>query len=147
MNVKLVVVIALFVLAIGGGIAYALTEGGIEYRTVSQVTSDNYDGERVMMKTQVLEVMNDIKPVVFLASDIPAENTKPDPNAPVFKVIYEGDDAPTGLKKAAHVTLTGRFDKERNAFIASKMQTQCPSRYEGEELKPLDNTSSETPSP
>ena len=49
-------------------------------------------------------------------------------------MIYEGDDVPQGLKKAAHVTLEGRFDRKRNAFIATLVQTQCPSKYEGQQV-------------
>ena len=49
-------------------------------------------------------------------------------------MIYEGDDVPGNLKKAAHVTMEGRYDAKRGAFIATMLQTQCPSRYEGKEL-------------
>ncbi|MDC1142760.1 cytochrome c maturation protein CcmE [Planctomycetota bacterium] len=147
MNTKLAVVILLFVVAIGGAVSFALSEGGIEYRTVPQLVSSEYDGERVKVKAQVIDVTSELKPTVFLASDILNEGARLTANTPTCRVIYEGDDPPSGLKKAAHVTMEGRFDKDRNVFVATSLQTQCPSRYEGEELKPLEGSVSETPTP
>lgn len=151
MNAKLAIVVALFIIAIGGGVAFALTQGGTEYRTIPQLTADSYDGERVMVKAQVLSISSELSPTVFIATDIIAEGYKLKPNTPTCRVIYEGNDPPGGLKKAAHVTMTGRYDAARNAFVATKLQTQCPSRYEGQELKPLDEMPSkpatENPSP
>ncbi|MHC4839933.1 MAG: cytochrome c maturation protein CcmE domain-containing protein [Planctomycetota bacterium] len=147
MNAKLVVVILLFVVAVGGAVTFALYEGGVEYRTIPQLISADYDGERVKVKAQVLSVSSELKPTVFVASDILTEGAKLTTSTPTCRVIYEGDDPPSGLKKAAHVTMEGRFDRERNAFVATSLQTQCPSRYEGEELKPLDEPASDNPSP
>ncbi|MCC6466455.1 MAG: cytochrome c maturation protein CcmE [Planctomycetes bacterium] len=134
MNTKVIVVIVLFVLAVGGAVAFALTQGGIEYRTIPELTTGSYGGERVKVKAQVVEIQSEFKPTRFTAVDIPAEGAQPG-NA-ICTVIYEGDDVPQGLKKAAHVTMEGRYDAARGAFVATLLQTQCPSRYEGKELTP-----------
>lgn len=140
MNAKIIIVIVLFVAAVGGAVTLALLEGGIEYRTVPHLLSDSYSGERVKLKGQVLEVQKDFKPAQFTVADI-AEGAAPGapaPNGPSCVVIYEGDDVPQGLKKAAHVTLEGRYDRARGAFIATLVQTQCPSRYEGQQLPAIE---------
>lgn len=131
MNVKIIIVIALFVAAVGGAVALALLEGGIEYRTVPHLLSGDYDGERVKVKGQVIEVHKDFKPAQFTVTDI-SEGTAA--TGPACVVIYEGDDVPQGLKKAAHVTLEGRYDRKRGVFVATLVQTQCPSKYEGQAL-------------
>jgi cytochrome c-type biogenesis protein CcmE len=138
MSAKVVVVILLFAVAIGGALSLALFEGGIEYRTVAQLTSPTYEGERVKVKGQVLDIHNDFKPASFTCADIPAEGQQLQPGAPAMQVIYEGDDVPANLKRAAHVTLEGRYDHKRGAFVASNIWTQCPSRYEGKEMTTAD---------
>jgi cytochrome c-type biogenesis protein CcmE len=134
MSAKVIIVIVLFAAAVGGAVTLALLEGGIEYRTVPHLTSSSYGGERVKVKAQVTSIQSQFKPTQFTCIDIPAEGTNPPENAPVIQVIYEGDDVPQNLKRAAHVTMEGRYDSERGAFIATVLQTQCPSRYEGKEL-------------
>jgi cytochrome c-type biogenesis protein CcmE len=147
MSAKLVIVIVLFAAAVGGAVTLALMEGGIEYRTVSELTGDNYDGERVKVKGQVLSIQSQFKPTQFTVIDIPAEGSLAPDNAPVIQVIYEGDDVPANLKRAAHCTLEGRYDARRGAFIATQVQTQCPSRYDGKELTTADETPGKSPAP
>lgn len=138
MNAKILVVIGLFVAAVCGAVALALLEGGIEYRTVPDLQSSIYSGERVKVKAQVLDVHKDFKPALFTIVDIPPEGQTLPADAPRCEVIYDGDDVPQGLKKAAHVTIEGRYDPERRAFIATLIQTQCPSRYEGQALPAIE---------
>ncbi len=139
MSAKVVAVILLFAVAIGGALSLALFEGGIEYRTVTQLTSATYEGERVKVKGQILDIHNDFKPASFTCADIPPEGQQLAENAPFMNVIYEGDDVPANFKRAAHVTLEGRYDHKRGAFVASMIQTECPSRYAGQELTTADN--------
>lgn len=131
MNAKVIIVIVLFLVAVGGSLALALNQGGVEYRTLSQLQGDSYDGERVKVKAQVLDIESDFKPAKFRVVDIPDEGKPVPANAKTCHVVYEGDDVPGGLKKAAHVTMEGRYDSERGVFVATMLQTQCPSRYEG----------------
>lgn len=138
MSAKLIIVIALFVAAVGGAVTLALMEGGIEYRTIPELTSSTYEGERVKVRAQVLSMQSEFKPTQFTAMDIPAEGESAPANPRVIQVIYEGDDVPQGLKKGAHVTMEGRFDSKRGAFVATLLQTQCPSRYQGKELTTAD---------
>lgn len=137
MSIKVIIVILLFALAVGGAVGLALYEGGVEYRTVGQLV-DGGQNRRVKVKAQVLSISSEFKPTVFTAADIPDNNAPLPPGAPTMTVIYEGDDVPQNLKRAAHVTLEGRWDDKRGAFIATMIQTQCPSRYEGQELTPPD---------
>ena len=60
-------------------------------------------------------------------------------------LVVVGADVPGNLKKAAHVTMEGRYDAKRGAFVATLLQTQCPSRYEGKELTPANEE--EKPAP
>jgi cytochrome c-type biogenesis protein CcmE len=145
MSAKVIIVIALFVAAVGGAVSLALIEGGIEYRTIPELTSDGYEGERVKVKAQVLSMQSQFQPTQFTAVDIPAEGQTVPANPHVIQVIYDGDDVPQGMKMGAHVTMEGRFDAKRGAFVATLLQTQCPSRYEGEKLTTADE--SETPAP
>ena len=145
MSAKVVIVIVLFALAVGGAVTLALLEGGIEYRTIPELTAGTYSGERVKVKAQVLEVQNQFKPTQFTAIDITPEGQNAPTNPAVLQVIYEGDDVPGNLKKAAHVTMEGRYDAKRGAFVATLLQTQCPSRYEGKELTPANEE--EKPAP
>lgn len=138
MSAKLIIVIALFVAAVGGAVTLALLEGGIEYRTIPELTSGAYGGERIKVRGHVLNVQSEFKPTRFTAMDIPPEGQTAPADPRVIQVIYEGDDVPQGLKKGAHVTMEGRFDSERGAFIATLLQTQCPSRYQGKELTTAD---------
>lgn len=134
MSAKVIIVVLLFAAAVGGAVTLAMLEGGIEYRTIPDFTSGHYDGERVKVKAQVIGVQSQFKPTQFTCVDIPPEGAQVADDAPVIQVIYEGDDVPANLKRAAHVTMEGRYDVKRGAFVATLLQTQCPSRYEGKEL-------------
>jgi cytochrome c-type biogenesis protein CcmE len=134
MSAKVVIVIVLFAAAVGGAVTLALMEGGVEYRTIPHLTSGEYQGERVKVKAQVLSMQQQFKPAQFTAVDIPPEGQAVPANPAVLQVIYDGDDVPQGLKMGAHVTMEGRFDAKRGAFVATLLQTQCPSRYEGQKL-------------
>ncbi|MBX3474258.1 MAG: cytochrome c maturation protein CcmE [Planctomycetes bacterium] len=138
MNAKILIVALLFTAAVAGAVTLALLEGGIEYRTVPQLLSESYGGERVKLKGQVVEIQKEFKPAQFTVVDIPEGSAQPGLSC---LVIYEGDDVPQGLKKAAHVTLEGRFDRKRGAFVATMVQTQCPSRYEGQQLPAIEPAS------
>jgi cytochrome c-type biogenesis protein CcmE len=138
MSAKLVIVIALFVAAVGGAVTMALLEGGIEYRTIPEITSQDYGGERVKVRAQVITLQSEFRPTRFTAMDIPPEGETAPASPTVIQVIYEGDDVPQGLKRAAHVTMEGRFDSARGVFVATLLQTQCPSRYQGQELTTAD---------
>jgi cytochrome c-type biogenesis protein CcmE len=146
LSAKVIIVIILFAGSVGGAVALALLEGGIEYRTVPHLVSHDYDGARVKVRAQVVTMQSEFKPTRFTAMDIPAEGERPLPGAAVMQVIYEGDDVPQGLKPYAHVTLEGRYDARRGAFVATLLQTQCPSRYEGQELTTADEALA-TPKP
>lgn len=135
MSAKVIIVILLFALAVGGAVTLALYEGGVEYRTVGHLVGGE-ESRRVKVKAQVVTISSEFKPTVFTAADIPENNAPLPEGAPTMTVIYEGDDVPQNLKRAAHVTLEGRWDSKRNAFVATLIQTQCPSRYEGQELTP-----------
>jgi hypothetical protein len=139
MSAKVVAVIVLFAMALGGAVSFALLEGGVEYRTVPALLSSSYEGERVKVRAEVVRMLNDFKPTVFVAADIPADGARLPADAPSITVEYSGDDVPQGLQRAAHVTLEGRFNRERGVFEATMLQTQCPSRYEGQELVPIDD--------
>jgi cytochrome c-type biogenesis protein CcmE len=143
MSAKVLIVIILFAAAVGGAVSLALMEGGIEYRTIPELTSDNYEGERVKVKAQVLSMQSELHPTQFTCVDIPAEGQSVPANPHVIQVIYDGDDVPQGMKMGAHVTMEGRFDAKRGAFVATLLQTQCPSRYEGQKL----TTADEKPAP
>jgi cytochrome c-type biogenesis protein CcmE len=143
MSPKVVIVVILFAAAVGGAVTLALMEGGIEYRTIPELTSDAYEGERVKVKAQVVSMQSQFDPTRFTCVDIPAEGEAGPANPHIIQVIYDGDDVPQGLKMGAHVTMEGRFDATRGAFVATLLQTQCPSRYEGEKL----TTADETPAP
>lgn len=136
MSVKVVAVIALFVVAVSGAVSLAILEGGVEYRSVNQLQAPAYQGERVKVMGEVVQISRQFNPTVFTCTDIPPEGKQLPPGSPVLTVIYEGDDVPQNLQAAAHVTLEGRYDAERGGFIATMIQTQCPSRYEGQELTP-----------
>lgn len=144
MSTKVVIVVVLFAMAVGGSVALALMEGGIEYRTIPEMTSNRYDGERVKLRAQVVEMQQEYKPTMFTVIDIPPEGQQPNANARAIQVVYEGDDVPQGLKQAAHVTCEGRYDASRGAFVATLLQTQCPSRYQGQELTPANEAEIES---
>jgi cytochrome c-type biogenesis protein CcmE len=137
MNFKIVAVVVLFAVAIAAALAFTFTQGGMEYRTFPQLTSGNYDGERVKLKVQVISIESIENPAVFIATDI-----APDPNDPKAnfnaprgqgKVIYAAP-VPSGFKLGCHATIEGRYDEKKGAFVATNMQTQCPSKYEGQEV-------------
>ncbi len=141
MNFKIVVVVMLFVVAVGSAVLFAMTQGGVEYRTFPEVQAAAYKGERVKIKAQVLTIESEHRPTVFTAHDITpvTEEEKRARSGRTLgncRVIYEGDDVPQGFKQACHVTLEGRFDARRGAFVATTMTTQCPSRYEGQAVPP-----------
>lgn len=131
MNLKIVVIAGLFLVVLAGVLVLALSEGTIEYRTFPEMQSEAYEGERVKVKAQVVEILNDFKPTEFVAVDIAPEDGA-GRSLGSARVIYHGDDVPQGFKKSAHVTLEGRYNKEKRVFEATIIQTQCPSRYEGE---------------
>ncbi|MCC6575593.1 MAG: cytochrome c maturation protein CcmE [Planctomycetes bacterium] len=141
MNTKIIIVVLLFAAAVGSAVLFAMTQGGTEYRTFPEMQAATYKGERVKVKAQVVAIESEHKPTVFTANDIvPVTEEERRAHAGralgASRVIYEGDDVPQGFKQACHVTLEGRYDAKRQAFIATTMTTQCPSRYEGQGVPP-----------
>ena len=131
MNAKVIAVVVLFAAALAGAVVLALSEGTIEYRTIAEITSDGYGGERIKLKAQVVEIQQGFQPTRFTAIDIVPEGEEAPASPVICTVIYEGDDVPGNLKRSVHVTLEGRYDRARGAFVATMIQTQCPSTYEG----------------
>ncbi|MCC6149309.1 MAG: cytochrome c maturation protein CcmE [Planctomycetes bacterium] len=140
MNIKIVAVIVLFAVAVGAALAFTFTQGGMEYRTFPQVTGSEYGGERVKMKVQVISIESAENPAVFIAEDLAPDANDPKANFNVprgkGKVIYAAP-VPSGFKLGCHATLEGRYDEKKGAFVATNMQTQCPSKYEGQETPAL----------
>ena len=102
--------------------------------------SESYGGERVKMKVQVTSIENNFNPTVFNAIDIRPDD---DPSAATRgrklgsgRIIYQGTELPQGFKLNCHATVEGRYDSKRGAFVATHIQTQCPSKYEGQEVPP-----------
>lgn len=141
MNAKLIAIIALFVAAVMGAVVFTLSEGGTEYRTFPELQADSYGGQRVRVKSQVTVIEQVGKPTTFLAVDLPPAEDAPKSDYArkrgSCRVIYEGSEIPQGFKEGCHATLEGRYDPKREAFIATSMQTQCPSKYEGKQTPEL----------
>ena len=138
MNLKIVAVVLLFAVAIGAALAFTFVQGGLEYRTFPELAGTGYAGQRVKMKVQVVAIEATGETTVFHAIDLAPDATDakaaPDNRARGRgKVIYKGAE-PQGFKLGCHATLEGRFDSGQGAFIATSMQTQCPSKYEGQEV-------------
>ncbi len=140
MNFKIVAVVVLFAVAVGAALAFTFTQGGMEYRTFPQLTGGEYSGERVKMKVQVVSIESIENPAVFVAMDLAPDANDPKANFNVprgqGKVIYAAP-VPSGFKLGCHATLEGRYDAKKGAFVATNMQTQCPSKYEGQETPAL----------
>lgn len=140
MNLKIVAVILLFAVAVGAALAFTFSQGGVEYRTFPELTSENYGGERVKMKVQVTAIESNFNPTIFTAIDLTPEDdaSAPSRGRPLGsgRVIYEGTELPQGFKLNCHATVEGRYDVKRGAFVATHIQTQCPSKYEGQEIPP-----------
>ncbi len=52
----------------------------------------------------------------------------------VMKVVYKGV-VPDTFQEDIDVILEGRYDEASKHFVASKLLTKCPSRYEGMDYK------------
>jgi cytochrome c-type biogenesis protein CcmE len=120
-------IVALVIAAAFIGIAaFALVENKIDY---SDFTYARTSGKRV----QVSGTHNKDLPTEYNAANNMFTFTMTDHKGVTMPVRYNGLK-PTNFELSTNVVLVGKI--EDGVFVASEIQTKCPSRYEGSDKVP-----------
>jgi hypothetical protein len=145
---KLALLVAIL-MAIGvGGLVMLISVGGAAQTVTASSLLGSQDSEqsgrprRVSITVQVAEMHGHFQPIEFDGIDIPANEreTQAETNrrfreSPRMRVVYHGHDK-IPLERYNHVRMEGTWDPKAGVFVAEKLSTQCPSRYEAESTSP-----------
>ena len=113
-----------FILA--GALSYiawvGIVEASIPVLQIPQLQSDAYPGGTVQIDGGKIARIESLTPLVFTVA--------PDGDPSLQIRVRSSRLAPENFKEGIPVSLRGEYDRSRNEFVAYKVSTQCPSRYE-----------------
>lgn len=132
-NAKLLVGLALVAAAIAIMVLSTMPEAGSKEVTIGEITTNHskYQDEYVM--TQGLLTEGSIK---WDADDTKLEFSLSGDNGEILPVSYNGAK-PDNFSDDVIVIVEGFYQKN-GTFEAEKVQTKCPSKYEGEDMENYD---------
>lgn len=137
---KPLVVAAVFVLALAVLVYVGIVERSIPVLRVSQLMSADVAraGGTIQVDGGEVATIESLAPLVFTV------RPEGDPN---LRVRVRSDRlAPENFKEGVKVSLRGEWDPSAEVFVAYKVSTQCPSRYQATS-EAADGTSSRTDVP
>ena len=122
-------------LAIGGtsAILFASELGGTYHRleSLDPLFENDADGRRVAVEVTITAIQSRSKPMEFEGHRLLKADQALGPNERTIRVVYHGDDK-IPIERDSSVFVEGRWDAESGVLEATKVSTQCPSRYEGD---------------
>ncbi len=125
---RLIVATAVIVGVFIVGVVYLVTQQGAYYRQVSEVLTGNYNGKNVQVGGRVLggSISRDSSGVHFTIQDLSGKTG-------TVKVAYSGQ-MPNTFGPDVDVVVTGKY--ESGLIAAEKLETKCPSKYQGQGTTP-----------
>lgn len=120
---KLLVPLVLIALGLVGLLAMGLAEGIPEIQ-VREIAAGNYRDTTVKVHGILKEIQPGERPLRFTVRD----KDRPDVEIPVWHAKGKPDTFQTEFDVACE----GRWDAAENRFVAERIFTKCPSKYEDE---------------
>ena len=136
---RLVIVGSIIFLALGVLVTLAIIEGRIPVYRVNEFaealaaeravfTADpatgKESGEECRIDGEILSIQSHTSPLRFTICP---------PKSPgVTLKVESSKNPPDNFKDKTPISVRGRYDREKGAFIATDMTTQCPTKYEAE---------------
>ena len=118
---KLLVVSAVFLVALAVLVYVGVVSGSIPNLKLAQLASPKYEGGPVQVDDGKVAAVESYAPLKFTVA---AEN---DPSVVIR--VTSPRSVPENFKEGIKVSLRGEYDPKTNSFNAYKISTQCPSRY------------------
>jgi cytochrome c-type biogenesis protein CcmE len=113
------------------GFSYLIVSGfkesGIYYMKVGELlSSPQPQSKRVKVEGDV------VRGSIKRGSELEFEITDGEKE---LKVIYSGVEVPPTFREGIPVVVEGKYKPERELFVAAKIITKCPSKYESREVE------------
>lgn len=134
MKAKIGIVTAILIIGVALLIFSGVKKTGVYYLTVSELVSQRYSLDENNIKINGRIVVNSTqwdasKPELnFSIADTSADTSGA---SKTVSVTYSGFK-PDSYKENQTVMIEGRYESDSNLIIASKIMTQCPSKYESD---------------
>ncbi len=121
---KLVIVSAIFVSALVVLVWVGIVQGSVPVLELEQIVGprSSYDGGKVQLDGAKIAGIESLTPLRFTV----ASSRNPE----LVVNVQSERLPPENFREGIKVSLSGRFDRSRRLFVAEKVSTQCPSRYE-----------------
>lgn len=121
---KLAIPLVLIVVGLAALLSLGVLEGGIPEIQAAELANGRYRDQVVKVHGLLASIESGERPLRFTISD----KDRPDAVVPV----YADKTRPDTFQVSYDVSVEGRWDSERNAFVARQIFTKCPSKYEAE---------------
>lgn len=122
---KLLVPVVLLLLGVVTLISISISEGGVPELQVKDLASGRYDGRDVKVHGLLHEIQSGVRPLRFRLAD------KTDPTALID--VWADETRPDTFQVSYDVAVEGHWDKAERRFVAERVFTKCPSKYEAVE--------------
>ena len=121
---KLVIVSAIFAAALAVLIWVGVVQASIPVLRPEQLigAQSTYEGGPVQLDGGKIASIESYTPLKFTVAS--------DKNPSLIIRVHSERLAPENFKEGIKVSLRGQFDRSKGLFVADKVSTQCPSRYE-----------------
>lgn len=119
---KLAVPLALIGLGFVGLLTVGVLEGGVPEIQVRDVRTEAYAGKVVKVHGLLETIESKDRPLRFTVRD----KDRPD----ILLPVYADKTRPDTFQESYDVAVEGRWDDAQQRFVADKIMTKCPSKYE-----------------
>jgi cytochrome c-type biogenesis protein CcmE len=121
---KLAVPLLLIVLGLVGLLVVGILEGGIPEIQAREMSDAKYRTGTVKVHGLLDKIQSAERPLRFTIRD------KLDPTATIE--VYADKTRPDTFQESFDVSVEGIWDAKQNRFVADRILTKCPSKYESE---------------
>ena len=120
---KLVVVAVVFLLGVGTLLFISVLEGSIAVHQVHAIASGEITEECRVEGGKIASIESRADPVKFTVT--------PEKDPGVTLLVVSDRFPPDNFREDIPVSIRGRYDRSRGAFVATEITTACPSKYDG----------------
>lgn len=128
---KLAIPLVLILGGLAALLALGVIEGGIPEIQARELANGGYRDQVVKVHGILQAIDSGERPLRFIIAD------KDQPTALV--PVYADKTRPDTFQVTYDVSVEGRWDEERGAFVARQIFTKCPSKYEAEAKQGIGN--------
>ena len=120
---KLFLVAVVFLLGVGTLLFISVLEGSVAIHQVQEVASGEFIGECRVEGGKIASIESRANPVKFTVT--------PEKVPGILLTVVSDRFPPDNFREDIPVSIRGRYDRSRSAFVATEITTACPSKYDG----------------